>query len=107
MKVQVNGGAGFDSDVDLNPRGLHENSGVAQWQNETLVAIEALNTGKYRVVELPARTTNLHTTRRRFTNVGRAETYIAEEWFDRCIVVQCKDVFDELERRIAAFVEQG
>jgi len=73
-----------------------------QWLNETLVAIEQTTNGKYRVIELPPRATTRIVRRRWFATVGRAETYIAEEWFDRCIVVQVEGITEEIERRSRA-----
>jgi hypothetical protein len=67
------------------------------------VAIQYLATtsGKYRVVELPARATELQTTRRRFARVEQAEDYIKEEWGSNALLVQCEDITEEIERRKA------
>jgi hypothetical protein len=67
--------------------------------DETLVAIEWLDDGRFRVIELPARSKQVQFSRRRFARIGQAETYMTEQYFDRALVVQPEDVYDECRRR--------
>lgn len=106
MKVVVNGGMGFPADVDLNPRGLHANSGTRQWEDETLVTVQYLATtsGKYRVVELPARATTLcepraNGRRMRFDTEHQAECWIERNYPSTVVLVQHEDITEEIERR--------
>lgn len=112
MKVRVNSGAGFDPDVNLNPRGLHENSGVRQWENDMLVAIERIERSNnplavFGVIELPARATNsqvvaVNDRKIAFTTEEQAEGWIERNYPGATILVQPEDITEEIARRKAA-----
>lgn len=101
MKVVVNGGAGFSA--DLNPRGLHEKSGVRQWENETLVATKFVSEGRgyWKILELPARSTRAQPFRGKYWTLETAEGVILDQWGDRAITVQPEDITEEIARRKA------
>jgi hypothetical protein len=69
-----------------------------EWFNETLVTIQTATSGRYRVVELPAKSTATHTSRRRFKSAEQAEDYIQEQ-YPGALVVQPEDITEEIERR--------
>lgn len=72
----------------------------SQWSNETLVAIKSLTNGNYKVVELPARCTNLYPSRRTFKREEQAESYIYNQ-YPTGLAVQMEDIEAELAERRA------
>jgi hypothetical protein len=101
------------TDIDFNPRGLHENSGVRQWLDDTLIAIQELTTtsGKYRVVELPARSTTPQEVRKngrkmRFDALYKAEYWIEHNFSAAVIQVNPEDIAEEIERRKAILAQE-
>jgi len=71
-----------------------------EWQDETLVAIESQRNGKYKVLELPARQTDVLTSRRSFKDHEQAETYIDDQ-YPTAMSVQIEDIQEEKSRRQA------
>jgi hypothetical protein len=112
MEVRVNGGAGFSTDVNFNPRGLYENSGVRQWEGETLIAIQRLQAARRAgccVVELPAHATTpqevkANSRRIRFDTEEQAEGWIGRNYPASVVLVQHEDIVEEIERRRALAV---
>jgi hypothetical protein len=92
----------IETDIDFD-HGKYANSGVHQWENETLVAVQwpSTTSDRCRVVELPARAVTLCTTRRRFATIEQAEEYIAAQWGDRALLVTSEDIAEEIGRRKA------
>ncbi len=78
----------------------------SEWFDETLVAIKPLANGNYKVVELPARSTELCTFRRTFKHEEQAESYIDDQ-YPTARAVQMEDIEAELADRSARMVEEA
>jgi hypothetical protein len=91
----------------------HSNSGVQQWFDRVLLAIEPIKHRnplyKFRVIELPARATTLQEVRvngRRmgFTTEEQAEAWIGRNYPATVVLVQPGDIAEEIECRKGAIV---
>jgi hypothetical protein len=51
-----------------------------QWQDDTLVATKITGSGKFKVIELPARETEVITSRRTFSTIGKAEAWMLDQY---------------------------
>lgn len=94
------------SNINFNPRGLYENSGVCQWFNERLIAIQEPTTArdKYRVMELPPQSpisseVTSHGRKVRFEARYQAEYWIDHNFSAAVIMVTPEDIAEEIERR--------
>lgn len=79
---------------------------TSQWFDETLVALKPLADGNYKVVELPARYTELYTSERTFTSEEQAESYIDDQ-YSTALAVQMEDIEAELAERSARAAEEA
>jgi len=71
-----------------------------QWQDEDLVSIQALPNGRYRVLELPPRQTDIFPSRKTFAGYEQAEHYIDHQ-YPHALAVQCEDIQQEQHNRKA------
>jgi hypothetical protein len=71
---------------------------MQQWEDDTLVAISSERGGRYRVLELPARSGRVHPSRRTFPAYEQAEDYINDQ-YPSALVVPIEDIQEEKKRR--------
>jgi hypothetical protein len=79
---------------------IRKEEAMFQWQDETLVAIFFNEKGRYGVMELPARQTEIITSRRSFRDIESAEAFVADQ-YPNALVVRKSDILDEGEARKA------
>ena len=76
-----------------------------EWLNDTLIAIKfvAEGLGYWKVLELPARQTEVQAVRRRFGELEQAEQYIEDQWPPEILRVDPMDLTEEIVRRNTYF----
>jgi len=84
--------------------GLGEQN-MNEWEDDTLVAIEIKDNGTCKVLELPARQTNVITSRRTFASWDAAEGYIDDQ-YPGALAVQAEDVRAEARNRKASYARR-
>jgi hypothetical protein len=72
-----------------------------QWYDETLVATKTTERGKFKVIELPARETEVITSRRTFGTIGSAEAWMLDQ-YPTATAVFPSDIEAEVEIRKAS-----
>jgi len=73
---------------------------MRQWEDDTLVATKITESGKFKVIELPARETEVITSRRTFGTIAKAEAYMLDQ-YPTATVVFPSDIEAEVEIRKA------
>ncbi|MEO9027613.1 MAG: hypothetical protein ABI413_02255 [Ktedonobacteraceae bacterium] len=76
-----------------------------QWQDDTLVAIHQADSGTFKVIELPARHTKMHTSRKSFRLYEQAEGFITNQ-YTGVLRVQYEDIVEEVAAREARQLRQ-
>jgi hypothetical protein len=73
---------------------------MMQWHDDTLVAIHQLAKRRFKVVELPARSVDLVTSRKSFVTEELAEDYLKDQYSHvGATTVSMSDLVNEQERR--------
>jgi len=75
-----------------------------QWQDDTLVATTITESGKFKVIELPARSTEVITSRSTFKTLYKAEAYMLDQ-YPNATVVHPSDIEAEIETRKARLAQ--
>ncbi len=74
---------------------------MRQWEDDTLVAVKVTNGGKFKVIELPARETEVIASHRIFSTMVKAEAWMLDQ-YPTATVVFPSDIEAEVEIRKAS-----